>query len=81
MFGQNPAIDHGIVATAYLHRSAMITAKAAEVLGLTEVAYQNALVYAKVTNLFDETYVPWLSASATENGQGRTFHIGTSLRF
>lgn len=37
----NPAIDHGIVATAYLHRSAMITAKAAEVLGLTEVAAQN----------------------------------------
>ncbi|AOZ69141.1 hypothetical protein LPB142_07235 [Rhodobacter xanthinilyticus] len=42
---------------------------------------EDALVYAKVTNLFDETYVPWLSASATENGQGRTFHIGTSLRF
>lgn len=42
---------------------------------------EDAVVYAKVTNVFDETYVPWLSASATENGQGRTFHIGTSLRF
>ncbi|SOB93683.1 TonB-dependent receptor domain-containing protein [Rhodobacter maris] len=42
---------------------------------------ENAVLYAKVTNVFDEVYAPWLSASATENGQGRTFHIGTTLRF
>ncbi|PTV96093.1 hemoglobin/transferrin/lactoferrin receptor protein [Rhodobacter aestuarii] len=41
----------------------------------------DAVLYAKVTNVFDTVYVPWLSASATENGQGRTLHIGTSLRF
>lgn len=41
----------------------------------------DAVIYAKVTNLFDEVYAPWLSASATENGQGRTLHVGTSVRF
>jgi len=42
---------------------------------------EDAVIYAKVTNLFDEVYAPWLSASATENGQGRTLHVGTSIRF
>ena len=42
---------------------------------------EDAVIYAKVTNLFDEVYAPWLSASASENGQGRTLHIGTSIRF
>ncbi|MFD2173786.1 TonB-dependent receptor domain-containing protein [Rhodobacter lacus] len=42
---------------------------------------ENAVLYAKVTNVFDEVYAPWLSASASENGRGRTFHIGTTLRF
>jgi hemoglobin/transferrin/lactoferrin receptor protein len=42
---------------------------------------EKAVLYAKVTNVFDEVYAPWLSASASENGQGRTLHVGTSLRF
>ncbi len=42
---------------------------------------EDALVYAKLTNVADKVYTPWLSASSTENGQGRTLHIGTSLRF
>jgi hemoglobin/transferrin/lactoferrin receptor protein len=42
---------------------------------------EDAVVYAKVTNVFDEVYAPWLSASASENGQGRTLYLGTTLRF
>ncbi|WP_444462493.1 TonB-dependent receptor domain-containing protein [Rhodobacter capsulatus] len=42
---------------------------------------EDAVIYAKVTNVFDEVYAPWLSANASENGQGRTLHLGTSLRF
>ncbi|MBD3785340.1 MAG: TonB-dependent receptor [Sphingomonadales bacterium] len=41
----------------------------------------DAVIYAKVTNVFDEVYAPWLSASAGENGRGRTLHVGASLKF
>ncbi|HEY5788493.1 MAG TPA: family 78 glycoside hydrolase catalytic domain [Microlunatus sp.] len=34
----DPAVDHGIVATAYLHRSAVLTARTAQLLGHTHAA-------------------------------------------
>lgn len=36
---------------------------------------RDAVVYAKVTNVFDEVYAPWLSASATENGRGPSVRV------
>ncbi len=36
-------------------------------------------VYAKVSNLFDKTYVPWLSDD--QNGPGRSIYIGGEARF
>ncbi len=36
-------------------------------------------VHAKVSNLFDETYVPWLGDDQT--GPGRSFYIGGEARF
>lgn len=42
---------------------------------------ENAELYAKVTNVFDKEYTPWLSAASTEKGRGRTLFVGTSLRF
>lgn len=40
-----------------------------------------AELYAKVTNVFDTDYAPWLSAASTEKGRGRTVFVGTTLRF
>lgn len=39
----------------------------------------NFTVNARVENVFDETYVPWLSQS--ENGPGRTAYLGGEIRF
>ncbi|WP_159994146.1 TonB-dependent receptor domain-containing protein [Roseomonas sp. 18066] len=40
---------------------------------------ENVELNARVSNLLDEKYVPFLST--TGNGQGRTFYLGTQLRF
>lgn len=39
----------------------------------------NVVLNAKVENAFDTDYVPWLSSG--EPGQGRSFYMGTSIRF
>ena len=39
----------------------------------------NFTVNARIENLFDKTYVPWLSLS--ENGPGRTAYLGGEIRF
>lgn len=40
---------------------------------------ENFTINAKIENVFDKTYVPWLSL--TENGPGRSAYIGAELRF
>ncbi len=39
----------------------------------------NFIINARIENLFDKTYVPWLSLS--ENAPGRTAYIGGEIRF
>ncbi|SMO40109.1 hemoglobin/transferrin/lactoferrin receptor protein [Thalassovita litoralis] len=39
----------------------------------------NVTLNAKISNLFDATYVPWLSND--QNGPGRTYYIGTNILF
>ncbi len=40
---------------------------------------ENIEVNARISNLLDEKYTPFLSTSG--NGQGRTFYVGTQIRF
>lgn len=73
----DPSVDHGITATAYLHRSAAITAAAAGVLGLDDVAEAHQ-------RIADGAKAAWQAEYLTPEGiltQERQAHYVRALAF